>query len=98
MTCAGCVLWSHYDRTPASPGGEELSVLSAPWPLCVQAVGRVYLVMEYCGGGDLAQYIAKNGTVAPRTQTHWALGERTGGLTRGVEKALTFKPPPMPTS
>lgn len=28
-----------------------------------QALGRVYLVMEYCGGGDLAQYIGKNGTV-----------------------------------
>lgn len=39
--------------------------------LLMQASGRIYLVLEYCRGGDLSMYIQRHGRVPEVTAKHF---------------------------
>ena len=54
---SSCIL-PFLDASDAS--AKPATFFSTPAPRHLQAKGRLYLVMEFCGGGDLAGYIRQH--------------------------------------
>ena len=63
----------------------------------VQSPGKVYLVLEYCNGGDLSEYIKKHGRVSEATAQGFMQQLGAGLEVLRSHNLIHVSPPPQPS-